>query len=164
MREEKCSCLRRGDFLLPTCRIGPDHTGKGKPQICDFELAKITSEINGGAIVATVSSGHIVRYAAPELIETNDAPATTHSDTYSFALLVLECITEEKPFSHISRDAAVLHARIQKRQLPPRPDGQDEKKRISDDLWKLMTECWDPSPEGRPSMGTVQNFLISHRG
>ena len=84
-----------------------------------------------------------------------------HTRTHSFALMVLECITEERPFSHIEHDAAVLHTRISERQLPPRPDGKDKKKRISDDLWKLMTECWDLTPERRPPMGTVHNFLSS---
>ena len=115
------------------------------------------------AAFETVSSGDTVRYAAPELIEINGASATTHSDTYSFAMLVLECITEEAPFSYLEKDAAVVHARITKRQSPARPHEQDQKKNISDKLWKYMTECWDPTPERRPSMEEVNNFFLSNQ-
>jgi len=42
---------------------------------------------------------------------------------------MLECITEKVPFLDPSRDAAAIHARISKQQYPPRPDGEDPKKR-----------------------------------
>jgi serine/threonine protein kinase len=108
----------------------------------------------------TVSSAAVVRYAAPELIENNDFSATTHSDTYSFAMLILECITENVPFSNITRDAAVIHARISKRQCPPRPDGPEERNRVSDGLWDLMKRCWSVKPEIRPTMEHVQRFFL----
>jgi len=41
---------------------------------------------------------------------------------------MLECITEWTPFLDPSRDAAAIHARISKRQYPPRPDREDPKK------------------------------------
>ena len=107
-----------------------------------------------------MSSGDTVRYSAPELIESNNVSATTHSDAYSFAMLILECITEEVPFSNLSRDAAVIHARISKRQCPPRPDGRDGKNRVSDDLWELMMRCWTVRPDQRPTMEQVHSFFL----
>ena len=120
-------------------------------------------EINESTTSRTVSSADIVRYAAPELIENSNVLATTHSDTYSFAMLILECITEEVPFSNISRDAAVIHARISKKQCPPRPDGQDGKHRVSDELWDLMKRCWSVKPEQRPTMELVHRFFLDHQ-
>jgi len=111
-------------------------------------------------ISKTMSSGGPVRYLAIELIEGNNVSATTHSDTYSFAMLVLECITEEAPFSHLSRDAAVIHARTTKRQCPFRPDGQGPKNRVSDDLWDLMMRCWSIKPDHRPTMEYVHTFFL----
>jgi len=136
---------------------------EGEPQIWNFEIARIADETSENAAARTVSSGDNVRYAAPELIRINGAPATKHSDTYSFALLVLECITEEQPFPHLDRDAAVIHVRITKGQSPPRPDRQDQKKHISDRLWKCMEDCWNPAPDRRPSMEFVQKFLIDNK-
>lgn len=47
----------------------------------------------------------------PGLIEINGPLSTTHSDTYSFTLLVLKYITEETLFSYLARDAAMLSTR-----------------------------------------------------
>ena len=117
-------------------------------------------EITESTISKTVSSGDVVRYGATELIEDNNVSPTTYSDTYSFALLILECITEEIPFSNLSRDAAVIHARISKRQCPPRPDGQDPKNYVSNGLWDLMMRCWSTQPDLRPKMEHVHSFFL----
>ena len=117
-------------------------------------------EINENTISKTVSSGDVVRYSAPELIENNNVLATMNSDTYSFAMLILECITEEVPFSSLTRDASVIHARISKKQDPPRPDGQDRKNRVSDGLWDLMMRCWSVKPDHRPTMEHVHSFFL----
>jgi len=118
-------------------------------------------EANDNTISKTVSSGDTVRYSAPELIRDNNASATIHSDTYSFAMLILECITEEVPFPNLSRDAAVIHARISKEQCPPRPDGQDPKHSVSDGLWELMMRCWSAKPDRRPTMEYVHSFFLN---
>jgi len=111
--------------------------------------------------IAGSGNSDYVRYPAPELLE-RIVSATTNSDTFSFAMMVLECITEKVPFSGISRDVAVIHARITKRENPARPGGQDPKKRIdSDDLWNLMTRCWSREPDHRPAMAEVHSFFVS---
>jgi serine/threonine protein kinase len=119
-------------------------------------VAKIIHETHENSVSKTVSSASIIRYAAPELIEHNNFSITTHADTYSFALLILECITEVPPFSNISRDAAVIHARISKKQTPPRP----EKNLVSDELWDLMNRCWSIVPDQRPTMEVVHRFFL----
>ena len=141
-------------------RTGADHTGKGEPQICDFGIAKIVEEVNDKTISKTVSSGDFVRYSAPELLKNGELTAKTNSDTFSFAMLILECITEEVPFPKLSRDAAVIHARISKEQCPLRPDGQDQRKRVSNELWDLMTRCWSARPDRRPTMEYVHSFFL----
>jgi len=110
--------------------------------------------------VSKTVSGDVVRYSAPELIENNNVPSTKGSDTYSFAMLILECFTEKIPFSDLSRDAAVIHARIRKRQCPPRPDGDSPNNRVSDDLWSLMTRCWSVKPDARPTMEQIHSFFL----
>jgi hypothetical protein len=105
-------------------------------------------------------SGEDVRYSALELIENYNISATTQSDTYSFAMVILECVTEKVPFSHLSHDAAVIHARISRRQCPPRPDGQDPRNRVSDSLWELMLRCWFDQPDRRPTMEYVHSFFL----
>ena len=96
---------------------------EGEPQICGFGIAEIVEE---SATSGTASAG-IVRYSAPELIGNYDSLATTNSNTYSFAMLIFECITEQIPFSNLSHDAAIIYARINMGQFPSRPDGTDPK-------------------------------------
>ena len=116
-------------------------------------------EVTESTVTTTGASGDAVRYSAIELIEGNNVSATKHSDTYSFAMLMLECITEEMPFSNLSRDAAVIHARIIKRQCPLRPSGENPRKYISDELWDHMMLCWSISPNQRPTMDKVLKTL-----
>ena len=105
-------------------------------------------------------SGGCIRYIAPELIEDNDASATECSDTYSFAMLILECITEGAPFSNLASDVKVLYAKTLKGQCPSRPDGQDGKNYIPDDLWVFMMRCWAVEPGQRPTMEQVHSFFL----
>ena len=105
-----------------------------------------------------------VRYSAPELIENNNIYAAKCLDTYSFAMLILECITEEVPFPHLSHDAAVIHVRINRRQHPPRPDGRDPRNSVSNDLWDLMMRCWSFNANQRPKMAHVHSFFLNSLG
>ena len=107
-----------------------------------------------------VLSGDAIRYLAPELIENSNLHATTNSDVYSFAMLILECVTEKIPFYEHSRDAAVIHARFIKRKIPPRPDGPSPRDRVSDGLWGLMKQCWNVGPSDRPTMEQIYSFFV----
>ena len=128
--------------------------------ICDFEIARIWEEINGTTTSKTVPIGGYVRWMDSRHIGNNDGPITADSDTYSFAMLILECITEDVPFSNLTHDAAVLHARVVKGQRPLRPDRQDPKNCIPDDLWELMMRCWADKPDPRPTMKQVRSFFL----
>jgi len=86
-------------FTLEPQTTGSPHSGKGEPLICDFWIAKIVEEITENRISKTASSGDVVRYSATELIEGGIVPVMIHSDMYSIAMVILECIMEEMPFS-----------------------------------------------------------------
>jgi len=133
---------------------------EGEPQICDFGIARIWEKVNGTTVSMTMTSGGAIRYIATEHLEDGIVPATAQSDTFSFAMLILECITEEMPFSGLARDAAVLHARTTKGQCPSRPDGQNQ---ISDELWELMVRCWAVRPDKRPTMEQVHSFFLDNQ-
>ena len=108
-----------------------------------------------------------MRYLAPELIKDANALETTVSDTFSFGMLMLECITEKVPFFNLSDNAAVIHARtIGERTVgewyPPRPDEPGPTGRVSDLLWEFMLCCWSIQCEQRPTMEEVHSFLSSN--
>jgi len=130
---------------------------EGEPQFYDFGIAMITKESSDDVVSKT--SAAIVRYAAPEIIKNHIVPATFQSDTYSFAMLMLECITELPPFSYITRDDAVIHTRIAKGQHPLPPVLKKEDPAFGQ-YWDLMKECWSEKPEGRPEIGIVHTRLL----
>ena len=126
-------------FTLEPQTTGSPHSGKGEPLICDFWIAKIVEEITENRISKTASSGDVVRYSATELIEGGIVPVMIHSDMYSIAMVILECIMEEMPFSDLPRDAA-SSTRRSSRDCPPRPgvrDAESSKNGVSDGLWTL---------------------------
>ena len=141
------------------------HIGKGKALICDFAISTIALEIAENTFSKTMSSGDAVRRSAIELLEGSGVLPTMNSDTYSFAMLILECITERAPYHDITRDATVVHVRLVKRHLPPRPGTQnlkDLRNNLSDDLWDLMVRCWSEGPSSRPTMEHVHSFLVRY--
>ena len=103
-----------------------------------------------------------VRYLAPELIKDSNAPQTEDSDTFSFGMLMLECITKKRPFFDLSSDAAVIDARVVEGQYPPRSGGLGPEGRFPDRLWELTLCCWSIECERRPTMEWVHSFLSSN--
>ena len=114
---------------------------------------------NAEGAASSNEPGDAVRYLAPELIKGTNALVMTGSDTFSFGMLMLECITEKAPFSDLTEDSAVFGARIAGVLHPPRPDGLDPKSCVPDLLWELMLRCWFTDCKGRPTMEQVHKFL-----
>ena len=117
----------------------------------------ISDEVNPNR-TSTGMSGDVLRYTAIEFFN-EGAKHSKASDTYSFAMLILECITENPPFPHLSKDHEIISARFGNRQNPPRPDGPNN---IPDDLWGLMERCWKENPRERPTMRKVLGFFVNH--
>jgi son of sevenless-like protein len=110
----------------------------------------------------TSSPGVNPRWFAPELLRQTD-PLSTHSDVWSFAMVCLELITGEQPFSNISRDIIVMRE-LDQGKLPERPGRHVTAQGLSDDLWSLMKKCWHKKPDSRPSMTYVKEKLAGIRG
>lgn len=67
-------------------------------------------------------------------------------------------MTGQQPFSHIKRTPEVL-IRSTQGERPRRPDGPDAqeivKRGLDDELWQLVTECWNQDPKMRPDIHMV---------
>lgn len=115
-------------------------------------------EIVGSTASKTFSSADVVRYLAPELVVGGSVPPTTNSDTYAFALLVLECFTEEQPFPKL-KDHEVIHKRFVNLQCPLQPDEWHSVNHAPGGLWDLMKLCWSLETDLRPSITEVHKFF-----
>jgi serine/threonine protein kinase len=84
---------------------------------------------------------------------------TCFSDVWSFAMLVLELLTDEIPFPDKILDAAVICALIQ----GERPKHPRSPKVIAHglnhELWQHLCRCWEPLPERRLPLQSLYNVL-----
>ena len=118
-------------------------------------MSKVVEDVTEQAASATLTKQGSVRWLAPELIE-GDISSPSHAcDIYSFGMTIFECTTLEIPFSHIKRDAQVIHKLMQFRIKPIRPESPDSKRWLTDSLWDLMMACWQFTPDNRPPMSEI---------
>ncbi|KAG1887057.1 kinase-like domain-containing protein [Suillus subluteus] len=84
-----------------------------------------------------------VRWAAPELLsgEESDSAATTQSDMYSFGSIMLQVLTGNVPWCHLTRDFQITVQVVIERKIHPRPDDVC----VTDPHWDFMTRCWSMS-------------------
>ena len=83
---------------------------------------------------------------APELFSATPQP-TLASDVYAFGMTLYEVVTQTLPFEEQS-DYTIAYA-IMTGLRPHRPT------LVSDELWKLLLDCWDEDPAVRPTMEQV---------
>jgi serine/threonine protein kinase len=104
------------------------------------------------------SSAHgTLRWMAPELFdpEVSSYVLTTSTDVYALAMLFLEVLTGEPPFSELTSDFHVMVAVLRGRR-PQRPTALQE---LTDDFWRLVEQCWDQEVIRRPPITAILNRL-----
>lgn len=119
-------------------------------------MAKALEDVTKTAASTTLQSSGSARWLAPEIIE-GETPSK-QSDTYSFAMTILELITEKRPLIEFRTDMAVIRAMAKAPIKPKRPTGPTVERWLTDELWALMGRCWGSS-ETRPTMEEVEAQL-----
>jgi len=126
----------------------------------DCGLSNIVSR---GADFTTAGICGPCRWMSPEVLDPPDDLSdveeyrclfTPASDVYSFGMTVLEVVTGAIPFVHRRYDTVVILDVI-RGVLPQRPGPEV----MSEDLWKLLQNCWQRVPERRPSAAFVESWL-----
>ncbi|XP_074141335.1 guanylate cyclase 2G-like [Sminthopsis crassicaudata] len=102
-------------------------------------------------------------WTAPELLrlEEPSAHGTQKGDVYSFAILMRELIYNNQcgPFEDLNKEADEIINRIKDptAAVPLRPKLSKEK--CSDKVVAMLRNCWDESPEKRPTFSYVKRIL-----
>ncbi|KAJ7883497.1 kinase-like domain-containing protein [Mycena olivaceomarginata] len=118
--------------------------------IADFGLSTIAETMTLRFTHSTVTArGGTARYQAPELFEDED-PARIHygSDVYTFSCVSYEILSGMAPFYELRNDMDVM-MRVGQGYCPPRPELCSGT--AIDGLWELMEQCWEQSPQMRPT-------------
>ena len=84
-----------------------------------------------------------VKWMSPEVL--SNAPYTDKSDIYSLALIIWEVLIQEPFFEELRFNSQIEIQVVNHNYRPPLPSGISEKTK------ELITECWSPHPEYRPS-------------
>lgn len=107
------------------------------------------------------------RYLAPELwsmlLSDGQFRTTYASDSYAFAMTILEMVSLQHPYAEF-RTAEAAASQAAKGKRPPRSQHVlDVPSKVQDALWSLLDEMWAHDPERRPSLelaeAELQNIL-----
>jgi serine/threonine protein kinase len=116
-------------------------------------MSKLIEDVTERNASLTLTEGGSARWLAPELIE--GKALGKEADVYSFAMAVLELLSEKHPYPECKRDAQVIHRIVVQKKPPERPKNEAAEVWLSDGLWDLMRRCWHKDASARPSMGEV---------
>ncbi|KAG8898586.1 hypothetical protein FRB99_007341 [Tulasnella sp. 403] len=116
--------------------------------LCDFGLSKSEST-EGVTPVTTGNNGGTSRYWSPELLIPGSRP-TLESDVWAWGCLLLEIVTGLAPYNDKPLEGRVIHLITEN--IPPVPlDTLECPSHVRD----LLAECWQITPDARPSMQRV---------
>ncbi|THG22582.1 hypothetical protein TEA_013591 [Camellia sinensis var. sinensis] len=132
-----------------------------EPRVSDFGLAKLL--VDEDAHVTTVVAGTF-GYLAPEYLQSGRA--TEKSDVYSFGVLLLELLTGKRPTdpSFVKRGLNVvgwMNTMVRENRLEDVVDKKctDADVETVEALVEIAARCTDATPDDRPSMQQVLQFL-----
>lgn len=68
-----------------------------------------------------------------------------------------EIISGRPPYANIKNDSAVVHAIVDKKEIPKRPGRISTERTKGDVLWSLLQRCWTFEPRERLGAAEVEN-------
>ncbi|KAG2076583.1 kinase-like protein [Suillus decipiens] len=143
-----------GDLTGNNVLIGNDRTAF----LADFGLSGTLTQLPGMMRYLAMSRYHpgALRWLAPELYSAEDSACvvTTQSDIYSFGSIMLQVLTGNLPWPHLTHDFQICQA-INRQTEHPRPTDAH----VTDKCWNFIASCWSKAPIDRPSAKEVLQFI-----
>ena len=92
----------------------------------------------------------------PDQTNGQDSRPTKQSDCYALGMVIYEVLSGQAPFAPCNFYAVILMVTMGER--PMRPDGP-EGAWFTNDLWRMLNQCWATEPQCRPDVGVVLECL-----
>ncbi|KAF9256243.1 kinase-like protein [Marasmius fiardii PR-910] len=132
-------------------------TRHDKACIGDFGLSRLADPYASQSSALTTVPG-TMRWLAPELLGSDSAiKPSSSSDVYSYGCVCYEVFTGQFPL-HEYEELKLITAIMNKEQ-PSYP--KEPIDALTDEIWNIMTSCWNPGPENRPTAANILNDLSS---
>ncbi|KAF8602298.1 kinase-like protein [Ceratobasidium sp. AG-I] len=135
----------------------------GVAKLSDFDHS-ILSDYTSPFPATPNTGGGTLRWMAPELRpmppeeDSFGAVRSRETDIYALGMTMLEIITGRVPYSEFKDDRRVVHA-VDNNIKPIRPQELLGPSRRENQMWDLLTECWDRSPKNRPAAAVTLRML-----
>jgi serine/threonine protein kinase len=114
-------------------------------------MAKTLEDITKTPMSTTLKDHDGARWMAPEVIE--DESPSKASDAYSFAMSILEMLTEKPPLYEHKRDLTIIRIMAMEGPIrPKRPMAPEVMHWLTNEVWELLERCWTIEPAARPTM------------
>lgn len=119
---------------------------EGCPLLCDFGLLKMPGT---NTSIERKGAGSL-RWQSSELWF--DAPRSFASDTYAFAMTIVETLTGEVPFVYLNNDIAVIQAVVIHDERPSATPRASPTGLSYENAWAVAMSCWPKLPQDRIPM------------
>jgi len=130
--------------------------GAGNVRLFDFGLARRLpdhdNDTDTGFRLLTARTGTL-RFMSPE--NYMGLPYSYPADVYSFAILLWEIVTLERPFSQVRSSAQLVDVAFTQQKRPTTRTTKISSKRVRE----LLKVSWDPHPDRRPSFAKIVDAL-----
>nr|4CSV_A Chain A, SRC-ABL TYROSINE KINASE ANCESTOR [synthetic construct]4UEU_A Chain A, TYROSINE KINASE AS - A COMMON ANCESTOR OF SRC AND ABL [synthetic construct] len=131
------------DLAARNCLVGENNVVK----VADFGLARL---INEDEYTARAGAKFPIKWTAPEAISYNRF--SIKSDVWAFGILLWEIFTYgQVPYPGMSGSEVI--EQVERGYRMPRPQGCPE------EIYELMLQCWNKSPEERPTFAETLHAL-----
>ncbi|KAH7334638.1 kinase-like domain-containing protein [Rhizoctonia solani] len=144
-----------GDIKVDNVVISDD----GHVQLEDFGSA-ILLKYSSISFTETGFKGTL-RFMAPELLTGKNEKPTFKSDVYAFGMTLFQIVSGKAPYADQS-DHTVPYQILVEKNIPDRPNLSRVLASLAaeNDLWCLLTWCWNHNPEERPAATEVEEALV----
>ena len=130
----------------------------GHARIADFGLLTIVSDPVYSAASSSVMNAGTIRWMSPELLypehfNLKESRPTDASDCYALGMVIIEVLSGRAPYGQFKE--FIVMRMVLEGTHPERL----ETLWFTDDLWRILEQCWSQQPEDRPTIEAVLEYL-----